>query len=301
MKIRAPVPGPFTVYTMNEITLQAPAKINLGLDITGRRPDGYHTVDMINISVSLCDTITVRKNDRAGLRLFCENPYVPCDETNLCARGARALTKAIGADGFDADITIIKRIPTRAGLGGGSSDAAATMKALVKLFNVDISEQALLDAGLSVGADVPYCLLGGVMRAQGIGEILTPIDCLTEFSVSILMPKGGGVSTPKAYNAVDSVSNPRHPDIEGLINALKKGDYDAIRDKTGNVFQEALPSNLTKRAIDILLKAGAFSACLSGSGAAIFGLTAPGIEINKAMLYGYSRDNYSVYPGLTVY
>lgn len=286
---------------MNEITLNAPAKINLGLDITGRRPDGYHTVDMINISVSLCDTVTVRKNDGAGLRIFCEDPGVPCDDSNLCAKCAKALANAAGIDTFDADITIIKRIPTRAGLGGGSSDAAAAMKALVQLFDIHISKEELLEAGLTVGADVPYCLTGGVMRAQGIGEILSPIDCLTEFSVNILMPKNGGVSTPEAYRAVDSVADPRHPDIEKLIRALKKGDYDAMRDNMGNVFQKALPSAETSRAIEILVNAGCFAACLSGSGAAVFGLAAPGIEVNKTLLEEPAGEDFSVYSGLTVY
>lgn len=286
---------------MDEITLQAPAKINLGLDITGKRPDGYHTVDMINISVSLCDTVTVRKNTGLGIRIFCDTPGIPCDESNLCAKAANALAKAAGNGGFDADITIIKRIPSKAGLGGGSSDAAAAMKALVKLFDINISEADLMNAGLSVGADVPYCLAGGVMRAQGIGELLTPIDCLTEFGINILMPKSGGVSTPEAYRAVDSVNDPRRPDIEALIKALKNGDFDAVRDNTGNVFQEALPSPETARAVGILREAGCFTACLSGSGAAVFGLTAPGIEVNKKLIVQLAGDDYTVFTGLTAF
>ena len=285
---------------MDTITIKAPAKINLGLDITGRRPDGYHTVDMVNISVSLYDEITITKNGGLGLRIFCDDPDVPCDEHNLCAKAAAALAKAAGIPGFDADITIIKNIPTRAGLGGGSSDAAATIKGLLALFDPDISDDELSAAALRVGADVPYCLKGGIMRAGGIGEILSPIDCITEFSVCILMPDNGGVSTPEAYKAVDAIVDTVHPDIDGLIHGLKKGDFDAIRDNTGNVFQQALPSDDTERAITLLKDAGCFTACLSGSGAAVFGLVAPGIDIDREQLVRGAGKDYRVFTGLSV-
>ena len=196
-----------TVNTVKTITLQANAKINLLLDITGRRPDGYHTITGVMQAVSLADTVTVTASGegagRPTITLACSDPTLPTDGKNLAWRAAEVFFTVVPSVGCDAlTIDIDKRIPAAAGMAGGSTDAAATLRALNDLFDHPLSEEQLLAVGLSLGADVPFCLVGGTQLTEGVGERMTPLCPLPACAILVACA-GEGISTPAAYRALD--------------------------------------------------------------------------------------------------
>ncbi len=256
---------------MKGLELRANAKLNLTLDITGLRDDGYHLMDMINLSVSLYDEVRLVKNEGKGVRICSKARFVPSDERNLAYRAAKALSDELGLPLFPVDISIKKKIPTRAGLGGGSADAAAVLRGLVRLFSLEISEERLLSAGAKVGADVPFCMTGGLMRVGGIGEQLEPLDGGCNFFVGILMPNKGR-STAEAFASIDSASGYARPDTAVAANALKSGELGILANNLINVFDTASPARKTAALTHKLMRCGALGASLTGSGAAVFGL-----------------------------
>ena len=255
---------------MTEITLRANAKVNLALDVVGRREDGYHLMDMVNLSVSLHDTVTLTKNDGHGIRLIDGMVGVP-DKKNLAYRAAAALAHEVGRDEFPVDIRLDKNIPSRAGLGGGSADAAAVLRGLVRLFSLPVREDALLRIGLSLGADVPFCLVGGAMRTGGIGELLTPLQVGCPLYLAILMPPDG-ISTAEAFARIDAANDYPRPDVAGVANALEAGDLEELSARVGNGFHEAFPTDTTDRLRAHLAACGACGSSMTGTGAAVFGL-----------------------------
>ncbi len=279
-----------------KITLSAPAKINLFLDITGRRPDGYHTITGVMQAVSLCDTVTVEVTEPTGMylcsmgahsagaetiTLTCTNPDLPTDSRNLAWRAAEKFFAATGRGCKNLLIHIEKRIPAAAGMAGGSTDAAAVLVALNELFDHPLTIEALCEVGLTLGADVPFCIKGKAHITEGIGERLTPITPMPECEL-VVACGGEGVSTPAAYKALDTlygnfdpaVYTPHTEGLSALKTALWQGNLTALCGSAFNLFESVvLPERPVARGIkETLLNAGAITAMMSGSGPSVFGV-----------------------------
>lgn len=251
-----------------KVTVLAPAKLNLALDITGLRPDGYHTVDMIMQAVSLYETVEVARSK--GYSLRCPKSPVPCDDRNTATKAAAAFFTETGLLA-GADITVHKTVPTRAGMAGGSADAAAVLVALNELYAARLPLAELCRIGALVGADVPFSLQGGTARVRGIGEQLTPLPPLPPCWFTVAMPKGG-VSTPQAYSRYDEVGSPVHPSLDAAEAAIRAGSLPALLPHMQNALQTASGDALTAQLCAVFRASGALAAMMTGSGAAVFGL-----------------------------
>jgi len=247
--------------------LKAHAKINWSLDITGVRPDGYHLMDMLMQPITLADTVTLENADTLSLSLS-GTPFLAPDEKNLAYRAALALKQATGYPG-GARVCLEKHIPVGAGLGGGSADAAAVLRGLNQLWQTSLTDADLTTLGLSLGADVPFCLHGHLTRTRGIGEILNPLPCGRYFPLIVVQPCRG-LSTKEIFS---SYSDPgTHPDIPALADALAFGNLHGA--KPGNVLQSVSVRKRPEigRAIAKLRDSGADPALMTGSGSAVFGV-----------------------------
>lgn len=278
------------------LTVDAHAKINLFLDVTARRPDGYHEIAGVMQAVSLCDRVTVGLTEPVGrhlcvlgptpgmaesITLTCTEPSLPTDRGNLAWRAAEAFFSATGYGCRRLTIHIDKHIPAAAGLAGGSTDAAAVLVALNRLFDSPLSTEALCGVGVKLGADVPFCIAGGARITEGIGEKLTPVRPLGD--CQILIACGGeGVSTPAAYAALDgaygnfspAAYTPRRAQLTTLTAALEAGDVAGVCGSAFNLFESVvLPLRPVAREIrETLEAAGAVTALMSGSGPSVFGI-----------------------------
>lgn len=261
---------------MEEISLQAYAKINLGLDVIRKREDGYHEVRMIMQSISLADTLLLRKSSEAGIFLNnhdgTENPDVPMDSTNLVYRAIQLLKEEFQiTEGIEAVLS--KRIPVAAGMAGGSTDAAAALKGMNQLFSLGLSTQELCQRGVRLGADIPYCIQGGTALSEGIGEILTPLPKMPDCYILIAKPPIN-VSTAFVYGNLKANELTEHPDIDGMIQAIHQQDLSGIASRLGNVLETvtipAYPviSDIKK----IMVEYGAMQSLMSGSGPTVFGI-----------------------------
>lgn len=283
-----------------KIILSAPAKINLFLDITARRADGYHEIAGVMQAISLCDTVTIEVNEPTGkylcstgthatgaesITLTCTNPDLPTDGRNLAWRAAEAFFAASGRGCKDLFIHIEKNIPAAAGMAGGSANAAAVLVGLNTLFDSPLTTEALCEVGLKMGADVPFCIRGGAHITEGIGEVLTPITPMPACDL-VVACGGEGVSTPAAYKALDTlyggfdsaVYAPRKEELTALKAALWQGDLSALSGAMFNLFESVvLPERPVARQIkEILLAEGALTAMMSGSGPSVFGVFSKG-------------------------
>ncbi len=254
--------------------IKAPAKLNLTLDVLRRREDGYHDLRMVMQSVELCDTITLAPGGGEGVRVRSNLGFLPGDRRNLAAAAALTFCEETGLECPPLDITLSKVIPVCAGLGGGSSDAAAVLHAMNHICGTKLSVEELACIGQKVGSDVPYCVLGGTALAEGRGEILTPLPPLPKCWVALCKPDFS-VSTPALFNQIDSVRLRRRPDTEGVLNALREGDLPGVARRLYNVFEDALPERSAAKVEQvkhILIEQGALGAVMSGTGSAVFGL-----------------------------
>jgi 4-diphosphocytidyl-2-C-methyl-D-erythritol kinase len=253
---------------------EAPAKINLTLDVLRKRPDGYHDLRMVMQSVSVTDTVTLRASTEPGIRLVTNLSYLPSDGNNIAVKAAKAFFAHGGQPLSGLEIQIEKRIPVCAGTAGGSSDGAAVLRGLNQWLGTGYTKEELAKIGEEVGSDVPYCVLGGTALAEGRGEILTPLKPLPDCYLVLCKP-GFPISTPELFRAVDSVKICRRPDTEGMLAALEAGDLREIARRMYNVFEDALPP--TRQAVireikNTLVECGALAACMSGTGPTVFGL-----------------------------
>jgi 4-diphosphocytidyl-2-C-methyl-D-erythritol kinase len=250
-----------------QVTVHAPAKINLTLDIVGVREDGYHLLESIFQSVSIYDTVTAEKAD--GITL--DAPGCDCPvEKNTAYKAAKAFFDATGIEG-GVHLTVTKRIPQQAGMGGGSADAAGVLVALNTLYETDLSRETLCEIGLTVGADVPFCVMGGTAYVTGIGERLLPLPPLPECYIVIAQPQEG-ISTKEAYAAVDNATITRRPDNQSAIACLFAGDLEGVCAQAVNVFEVATELEGVK---DIRRRMEAFSPLCSqmtGSGSVVFAI-----------------------------
>lgn len=254
--------------------VQAFAKLNLTLDILGKREDGYHDLRMVMQSITLADTLTLEENQGEGLRVSANLRFLPTGEKNLAAAAALRFWEALGREPEDLDIRIEKRIPVCAGMAGGSSDAAAVLRALNQRSGEPFSPKELARLGERVGSDVPYCVLGGTALAEGRGEVLTPLPPLPRCWVVACKPDFP-ISTPELFAQADRVKLRRRPDTAGLVAALEAGDLGGVARRMYNVFEDVLPARLYTRVAEIkndLIQCGALGANMSGSGPTAFGL-----------------------------
>lgn len=259
---------------MDEFTIQAPAKLNLTLDVLGRREDGYHDLKMVMQSITLADRLTLRPGRAPGIQVSSNFHFLPTGEKNLAGKAAVCFYQALGRPARDLDISITKHVPVCAGMAGGSSDAAAVLRALNRLEGDPFSPEELAHVGEAVGSDVPYCVLGCTALAQGRGEVLTPLSPLPHCWVVACKPDFP-VSTPELFARIDSCRIRRRPDADGLMAALDQGDLMEVARRMYNVFEDVLPERQFARVADIkntLIQQGALGANMSGTGPTAFGL-----------------------------
>ena len=256
---------------MKRITCKCPAKLNLCLDVTGKRSDGYHDLKMIMQSINLFDIVTVEISSGDGIEIYTDKINIPCDETNTCYKAAKAFYDKLGAK-RTVKITIEKNIPSGAGMGGGSSDAAGVLRTLNKLEEAPFSVEELKVLGKTVGADVPFCVEGGSFLCEGIGEIMTPIVPMENVYAVVTKPEFS-VSTAWVYKNL-KLEEVSHPDVDKLIVCLEKGDYKSFEKYSGNV----LESVITKKYPEIenmkkkMTEFGAVYSLMTGSGPTVFGI-----------------------------
>ncbi len=241
--------------------IKANAKVNLSLDVTGKRPDGYHTLESVFQSVSLCDYLTVELSDT--ISVTCSDNSVN-SEDNLCHKAAKLFFEATDIKG-GAEIFIEKHIPMAGGLGGGSADAAATLVALNELCNQPLTQEKLLEIALKLGADVPFCMLGGTKLCEGIGEIMTDLAHLPDCFM-VIAKKGEKSSTGDMYRALDSAVSRRHPDTKGMINGLDNGNLKQTFKGAYNCFELVCDASALNEAREVADATNAIYCGLSGAG-----------------------------------
>lgn len=253
------------------ITRNAYAKINLGLDVVRRLPNGYHEVRMIMQTVDICDVLTFSKTD-AGIELKVDNVTLPTDENNLIYKAAKLLLDTKSVTG-GVSITLEKNIPIAAGMAGGSTDAAATLLAVNALYELGLNIEELKELGVKIGADVPYCIEGGTALAEGIGEKLTSLPAPPACYLVVAKPNIN-VSTKFVYENLRANELKTHPDIDGMVRALADANLQGIADRLGNVLETVtIPAYPIIQDIkETLLSVGAINALMSGSGPTVFGL-----------------------------
>lgn len=258
---------------MERITVPACAKVNLTLAVTGRRPDGYHLLETVFQRISLCDTLTLTKTDAAGLVLESNIPGV-MPEDNIITRAYEVLRQQSPALGGIA-VTLEKRIPMQAGLGGGSADCAAFLTAANRLYHLGLSREQLLAIGAGLGADVPACMTPGASFGRGTGELLTPIESRLPLWFVIVKP-ACAFSTGEMYRRLDASDFAARQKLTAAAasQALREGRLDTLCQSLYNAFEEVVDSPVIGRIKEALLRAGATGSLMTGSGSCVFGLFA---------------------------
>lgn len=260
---------------MNGIRLKARAKINLGLDVTGCREDGYHEVRMIMQSIGIYDGLYMRRtNNKGEINIKTNLSYLPVNENNLIYKAIKLMMNTYDING-GVDVELEKFIPVAAGMAGGSSDAAAAMVGVNRLFDMKISMNELMQLSVKVGADVPFCIMRGTVLAEGIGEILTPLKKAPSMNIVIAKPPVG-VSTKLVYDKFDllDLKEVTHPDIDGIIKAIDDGDIYGIAGKLGNVLESVTVKEypVIEEIKKNMINMGALNSLMSGSGPTVFGI-----------------------------
>lgn len=254
--------------------VQARAKLNLSLDVLGKRPDGYHDMKMVMQSITLCDKITVEDNGGQGIRVSSNVGFLPTNEKNLAVAAALRFYESLGKQPRSIDLALDKSIPVCAGMAGGSSDAAAVLRALNEMEGTPYDLMELAKVGEKVGSDVPYCVLGTTALAEGRGEVLTTLPALPKCWVVVCKPDFP-VSTPELFGKIDRCKVRCRPDTDGMMRALEEGDLEGVARRMYNVFEDVLPERQRTRVLDIkniLIQCGALGANMSGTGPTAFGL-----------------------------
>lgn len=259
---------------MKTLTRNAYAKVNLALDVLRRREDGYHDVCMIMQNLSLYDTLTftMEEADTHAITLSCDKGFVPCDERNLIYKAIVLMGETYHLTGH-IHVELVKRIPVEAGMAGGSTDCAAAFHAMRELYGLDVSDQELMKLGVKLGADVPYCIMAKTALSEGIGEVLTEVEPLPDCYVVVAKPTIS-VSTKMVYENLHANELQHHPDVAGMIEALKQGDLSGVASRMENVL-ETVTTKLYPQIEEIkqsMKESGAENAIMSGSGPTVFGL-----------------------------
>ncbi|MDO5381226.1 MAG: 4-(cytidine 5'-diphospho)-2-C-methyl-D-erythritol kinase [Eubacteriales bacterium] len=257
---------------MNSIRLKARAKINLGLDVLRKREDGYHEVRMIMQTIGIYDRIILDKIPEEDIRIKTNLGFLPVNENNLIYKAIKLMKDEYNLPG-GIEVDLNKFIPVAAGMAGGSTDAASTLFGINKLFNLKLPMEKLMELGVNIGADVPYCIMRGTALAEGIGEKLTKLSPMPHCHILIAKPPIN-VSTKMVYENLDSKEITKHPDIDGIIDAINEGDINKIAARMGNVLEDVtIPLYPVINTIkQDMLNHGAINAMMSGSGPTVFGI-----------------------------
>lgn len=259
---------------------RAYAKINLCLDVAGKREDGYHDLKMIMVPIDFYDLLEI--NPAAETTLSLNRSYLPVNEKNTIIKAINVMKERYHFD-MEFECKLQKHIPTRAGLAGGSADAAAAIRILNRMLHLNMSEQEMISVGKEVGADVPFCLINKPAYVEGIGEIITPFPCIAEFEVLLVKPKKG-VSTKEAFAIVDN-TEPYHPDCKKMKDALMTADYEGVVTSLGNSLEDAAIQLVEdiKNVKQELIERGFDGVLMSGSGSTVFGITKDPYLIEETM------------------
>ena len=257
---------------MDEIKLKALAKINLGLDVVRRREDGYHEVRMVMQTIHLYDQLLIQKSETPGIQIHSNLSFLPVNENNLVYKAGKLLM-----DEFDihtgVSVDLNKHIPVAAGMAGGSTDAAAMLYGMNQLFGLELKRKDLMERGVQIGADVPYCIMRGTALAEGIGEKLSSLPPMVKCPVLIAKP-AVSVSTKFVYQNLKLNEQTPHPDIDALITDIRNSGFDNICADMGNVLETVTIPNypVIAQIKEQMLKSGAKASMMSGSGPTVFGL-----------------------------
>lgn len=257
-----------------DMQLSACAKLNLSLDVLSRREDGYHDLRMVMQTVALSDRLTLKKTAGEGVRVSTDLHYLPDDERNLAAIAFRRFQESTGWSDPGWSIRIEKHIPVCAGMGGGSADAAAVLRALNRISGLELPLARLAQIGEKVGSDVPYCVLGGTALAEGKGERLTVLPPMPDCFIVICKPPFP-ISTPELFGSIDCKRIRCRPDTEGILSALQNADLDGVARRLYNVFEDVLTDRRGAEIAEIkceMVSGGALGAAMSGTGPTVFGL-----------------------------
>lgn len=254
-----------------EVKVKAYAKINLMLDIINKRTDNYHDLFMIMQSINLYDTVTVSENKSKSISISCSNADIPLDSKNIAWKAAEAFFVYTKKKNKGINIDIIKRIPHAAGLAGGSADGAAVITALNKIYKTNLSDDELCKIGVKVGADLPFCLTGGTLLAQGIGNILNKVKPLRKCYIVLIKPDID-VNTGLAYKQFDEFGKNHTPDKLGMLCAMQSRELTNIASKMENVFEQFIDVPNRIEIKEIMINNNALGVCMSGSGPSIFGI-----------------------------
>lgn len=284
---------------MNELTIHAHAKINLGLDVIGKLENGYHELKMIMQTLNLYDKLTFSRREDSNIILTSNLSSLPCNDNNLIIKAAKLMTERFHLT-QGVDIKLSKHIPIAAGMAGGSSDAAVTLKAMNELFDLGLSLKELMDLGVTLGADIPYCLLEGTALSEGIGEILTPLPAMPKCNILIVKPNVN-VSTKFVYQNLKLTNETIHPDIDGMVDAIKQNDLSGILSRLGNVLETVTIPKCPKVAEikSEMLELDALGSLMSGSGSTVFGIF-PNHATAKAAYDKFKKGPYRSHTFLTL-
>ena len=253
---------------MDTINISAHAKINLALQITGRRDDGYHNLKTVMQSISLADTVTIKRNNSDFISVSCSDTYIPSGGGNIACKAAKAFFEAAGISHTGTEIEIDKHIPHQAGLGGGSADAAAVIYGLNILCSTNFAVERLCEIGVSIGADIPFCLVGGTALCEGIGEKITPMPLIPD--CHIVIAKGSeGISTKDAYSRIDALG--KLPEYDFDVSGFST-DIITVSKACSNIFERAANIPEIIKIKNIMLQNGALTSIMTGSGSAVFGI-----------------------------
>ncbi len=257
---------------MKKTMEKAYAKLNISLDVTERRPDGFHNMVMVMQTISLSDELEIALNDSGAVSASTNVSYIPSDEQNLAVKAARAYLKAVG-ESCGAKLVIHKRIPVGAGMAGGSADAAAVLRGMNRLFEDRLSTTELLELAAGVGSDVPFCLVGGTKLAEGRGERMTALEELPACWFAVCKPSFS-ISTPDLFRQLDKSGMRCHPDTLGMLKAIQEGNLQQICRRMYNVFEDCGDRRLrtVSQIKSRLLDCGAHGAIMTGTGSAVFGI-----------------------------
>lgn len=285
---------------MDRILLKAMGKINLGLDVVRRRPDGYHEVKMVMQTVNLYDKVEITAESKPGIRISANLSFLPVNENNIVYKAAALLMDRYGiAQGVN--IRLEKHIPVAAGMAGGSTDGAAVLYGMNRIFSLGLSKKTLMELGVTLGADVPYCIMRGTALSEGIGEVLTPLPPMPDCWILIARPPVS-VSTKFVYENLHLENISRHPDIDGIVQAIRDSDLHGMCSRLENVLETVTVKKHPE--IDEIKKfmcqRGAISALMSGSGPTVFGIFTNERETRSACEAlketGMARQVYVVKP-----
>lgn len=251
---------------------RAYAKLNLSLDVVSKMPDGYHDLKMIFQSVSLYDDVGIDINDSGNISVTSNLGYLPNDASNIAARAAKAFFAEIGL-GCGADIRLYKRIPVCAGMGGGSADGAAVLRALNRHFDHPIDTEKLISIGRDIGSDVPFCIIGGTVLAIGRGDVMSELPPIPDCDIVICKPQFS-ISTPALFKRIDCRKLRLRPDTDGLVSSIRSGDLHGIARRVYNVFEDVLTKERDRieHIKAVMHQHGAVGAAMTGTGSAVFGM-----------------------------